>query len=241
MADGTGVQPVSMPSEPNDDKPAAPSDDPAKRRETPAGTDATAQSSAEPLGTEQPITEEQLASPDRVTMRLLSVICAVALLCWVGAKAGCNRRDVPVRQPAALTVEQARKTAKAAALEFAQAIASRRWEYARAFASSGVQVEVNAMQAACEKSEPSCPEKSGVFTRAVVLNGQGRIVLITTQSHGVDAVLNLEVETQRDADGWLVTKQQPPSSPPPEATAAPEADKKQPEKTDNSSGEGSNQ
>lgn len=159
-----------------------------------------------------PTTEQELASPDSQTLRLLGVIFSVTLVCWIGSKAACNKRDSPVRSPIALTLAQARETGKSSALEFAQRMATCLWEDAATLATPEAAQAIEPFKKGSAAVVSGCG-KEDVYTRAIVHKRRRNNMKITTHSSGPGLKQTLDVTVERQDKSWRVTQFSIPGAP----------------------------
>ena len=158
--------------------------------------------------------ERRLNSPTPLTLRLLGVVFAATLLPWVAAKAACNLRDSPVRQPIDLPTETLAKNAKSAALELAQRAASGRYREAAELAKGDVATALLASDERC-KAEPAPCEKrraqaARVFTRAVVASRGPFEANVRTESRvGDDPPERFAMHLNQEDGRWYVTRRVP--------------------------------
>jgi len=158
--------------------------------------------------------ERRLNSPTPLTLRLLGVVFAATLLPWVAAKAACNLRDSPVRQPHDPPTETLAKNAKSAALELSQRAASGRYREAAELAKGEVATELLAAEERC-KSEPGPCEKrraqsEQVYTRAVVASRGPFEANVRTESRiGNDPPERFALHLNQEDGRWFVTRRTP--------------------------------
>jgi hypothetical protein len=158
--------------------------------------------------------ERRLNSPTPLTLRLLGVVFVATFLPWVAAKAACNLRDSPVRQPHDLPTETLAKNAKSAALELSQRAASGRYREAAELAKGDVANELLAADERCKAEPAPCErrrsESARVFTRAVVASRGPFEANVRTESRvGSDAPERFAMHLEQEAGRWFVTKRTP--------------------------------
>jgi hypothetical protein len=195
--------PAEPPPEPSPQSPAPPPPVPAAAR-----VDARAVDEA----------ERRLNAPTPLTLRLLGVIFAATLLPWVAAKAACNQRDSPVRQPHEPPTETLAKNAKSAALELSQRAASGHYREAAEFARGDVAKELLEADARCPSDPAPCERRraqSGqIFTRAVLASRGPLEASVRTESRvGSDPPERFAMHLVQDAGRWYVDKRAPLAGP----------------------------
>lgn len=170
--------------------------------------------------------ERRLNAPTPLTLRLLGVVFVATFLPWVAAKAACNLRDSPVRQPHAPPTEGLAKNAKSAALELSQRAASGRYREAAELARGEVAAELLAADERCKAEPAPCEARRAlserVFTRAVVASRGPFEANVRTESHVADEPPERFAMRLEQADGrWFVTRRTPLEGPV-DAPVAPE-------------------
>jgi hypothetical protein len=158
--------------------------------------------------------ERRLNSPTPLTLRLLGVVFAATFLPWVAAKAACNLRDSPVRQPHDLPTETLAKNAKSAALELSQRAASGRYKEAAELAKGDVARELLAADERCKAEPAPCEQRRAqserVFTRAVVASRGPFEASVRTESRiGSDAAERFAMHLNQEDGRWYVTRRTP--------------------------------
>src|SRR6185436_12749174 len=159
---------AAMPAEPSPESVPADADSPAVAAEAPPATRPAV-----------PRTEEELNSPNPLTLRLLGVIFLATFLPWVAAKVACNVREAPVRQPPELPVDVLARQPKDAALELQQRAASGEYREAAELAKGDAAKELLDADARCQREPQPCEalraRASHVATRAVLV-GRGPLL-----------------------------------------------------------------
>ncbi|HTV18552.1 MAG TPA: hypothetical protein VMG12_07770 [Polyangiaceae bacterium] len=155
--------------------------------------------------------ERRLNSPTPLTLRLLGVVFAATMLPWVAAKAACNLRDSPVRQPHDLPTETLAKNAKSAALELSQRAASGRYREAAELAKGDVAAELLAADERCKTEPAPCKKRleqsEHVFTRAVVASRGPFEASVRTESRiGDEPPERFAMHLNQEDGRWYVTK-----------------------------------
>jgi hypothetical protein len=162
--------------------------------------------------------ERRLNSPTPLTLRLLGVIFVATFLPWVAAKAGCNLRDSPVRQPHDLPTETLAKNAKSAALELAQRAASGRYREAAELARGEVAKELLDADTRCQSEPAPCEQRRAragqVFTRAVVASRGPLEASVRTESRiGGDPPERFAMHLAQEEGRWYVVRRSPLAGP----------------------------
>jgi hypothetical protein len=177
--------------------------------------------SAAPAGAPPPVdahaaveAERRLNSPTPLTLRLLGVVFVATLLPWVAAKAACNLRDSPVRQPHEPPTELLAKNAKSAALELAQRAASGHYREAAELARGDVAKELLDADARCQSEPAPCEKRRAqaerVVTRAVVASRGPLEASVRTESRGgSDAPERFAMHLSQDDGRWYVVRRAP--------------------------------
>jgi len=158
--------------------------------------------------------EQRLNSPTPLTLRLLGVVCVATLLPWVAAKAACNQRDSPIRQPHDLPTDVLAKNAKSAALELAQRAASGRYREAAELARGDVAKELGDADARCATEPAPCEQRRSqsehVFTRAVIASRGPLEATVRTESRvGQAPPERFAMRLQQDEGRWYVVRRTP--------------------------------
>lgn len=193
---------AAMPAEPSPESAAKDADSPALATEAPPAVQSAV-----------PRTEQELNSPNPLTLRLLGVIFLGTFLPWVAAKVACNVREAPVRQPPELPVDVLARQPKDAALELQQRAASGHYREAAELARGDAAKELLEADARCQTEPQPCAalraRASHVATRAVLV-GRGPLLAEARAESEVDG--KTERYTMRlEADGprWYVTSRAP--------------------------------
>jgi hypothetical protein len=158
--------------------------------------------------------ERRLNSPTPLTLRLLGVVFVATLLPWIAAKAACNLRDSPVRQPHEPPTEQLAKNAKSAALELAQRAATGHYREAAELARGDVAQGLLEADARCQAEPAPCEKRRAqagrVFTRAVVASRGPLEASVRTESRGgSDAPERFAMHLSQDDGRWYVVRRVP--------------------------------
>ena len=160
-----------------------------------------------------PRTEQELNSPNPLTLRLLGVIFLGTFLPWVAAKVACNVREAPVREPPELPVAVLSRQPKDAAIELQQLVAGGQYREASELAKGDLKAELRAQDERFQKEPQPCAalraRASHVATRAVLV-GRGPLQAEARAESEVDGkteryVLRLETDGTR----WYVTSRTP--------------------------------
>jgi len=193
---------AAMPAEPSPESVPADADSPAVAAEAPPATRPAV-----------PRTEEELNSPNPLTLRLLGVIFLATFLPWVAAKVACNVREAPVRQPPELPVDVLARQPKDAALELQQRAASGHYREAAELAKGDAAKELLDADARCQREPQPCEalraRASHVATRAVLV-GRGPLLAEARAESELDGkteryLMRLEADGRR----WYVTSRTP--------------------------------
>jgi hypothetical protein len=192
--------------------PAEPPPDPTRDRAAPLASGASGVTRLDPAALAE--AERRLNSPTPLTLRLLGVVFAATFLPWVAAKAACNQRDSPIRQPHDLPTEVLAKNAKSTALELAQRAASGRYREAAELARGDVAQELLAEDARCQTEPAPCEKRradpSHVFTRVVVASRGPFEATVRSESRvGGDPPERFAMRLQQEDGRWYVTHRAP--------------------------------
>lgn len=121
--------------------------------------------------------EEQINSPDRKTLILLSVVFALTVSSWGAARFACNMHPPESRAAPKLPTEKLITTAKDGAIEFVQRWRSLDYAGAAEVSTGEVQAEMEKAKAECQKNANDCARKreaeAGRLTTAVVMRQDG--------------------------------------------------------------------
>lgn len=158
--------------------------------------------------------ERRLNSPTPLTLRLLGVVFVATFLPWVAAKAACNLRDSPVRQPHDLPTEALAKNAKSAALELSQRASTGRYREAAELAKGDVARDLLAADERCTAEPAPCQHRRAqserVYTRAVVASRGPFEANVRTESRvGNDPPERFAMHLNQEAGRWYVTRRTP--------------------------------
>jgi hypothetical protein len=192
--------------------PAEPPPDPARDRAAPAASGASGAAPLDPVALAE--AERRLNSPTPLTLRLLGVVFAATFLPWVAAKAACNQRDSPIRQPHDLATEVIAKNAKSTALELAQRAASGRFREAAELARGDVAQELLAQDARCQSEPAPCERRradpSHVFSRVVVASRGPFEATVRSESRvGGDPPERFAMRLKQEDGRWYVIHRAP--------------------------------
>jgi len=153
-------------------------------------------------------------SPTPLTLRLLGVVCVATVLPWALAKAACNLRDSPIRQPHDLPTETLAKNAKSAAQELAQRAASGRFREAAELARGDAAKELLDADARCQAEPAPCERRRSladrVYTRAVVASrGPFEATARTESRVGDEAPERFALRLAQEDGRWYVVRRTP--------------------------------
>jgi hypothetical protein len=101
-------------------------------------------------------TEEEIDSPDRKTLVLLSVVFVVTAVCWGSARFACNMHPPESRSAPKLPTERLIATPKDAAIEFVQRWRSNDIDGALEIATGPAAAELATDKAACTANANQC-------------------------------------------------------------------------------------
>jgi hypothetical protein len=158
--------------------------------------------------------ERRLNSPTPLTMRLLGVIFVATMVPWIAAKAACNLRESPVRQPHDPPTATLAKNAKSAALELAHRAATGRYREAAELARGDVAKELLDADARCTSEPAPCEQRRAraerTFTRAVVASrGPAEASVRTESLAGDDPPERFAMHLAHDEGRWYVVRRSP--------------------------------
>jgi hypothetical protein len=158
--------------------------------------------------------ERRVNSPTPLTLQLLGVVCVATVVPWFLAKAACNLRDSPIRQPHDLPTETLAKNAKSAALEMAQRAASGRYREAAELARGDLAKELLDADARCQTEPAACERRRSladrVFTRAVVASRGPFEASARTESRvGDDPPERYALRLTQEEGRWYVVRRTP--------------------------------
>ena len=193
-----------MPTDPeHDEVPARPSRSSEDRPRKKKGT-----RRARPVG---PLDERKLDAPQRQTLGMLGVLCALTLVLWVLAHAACNYHPPrETRRPRVVKTEELTRDPKSAAIEVVQRITRLDYAGALQIASGPLAEELKKAQAACVTDRAACDAKRAAAAQAVSMGivldrdlGSARVRVVTRGIPG--APKSQFVRVERDGGSWKAT------------------------------------
>lgn len=159
------------------------------------------------------MTEAELNAPTPLTLRLLGVIFAATFIPWVGAKAACNLRDAPRRDPLDLSAEVLARQPKGAALELQQRAATGRYREAAELAKNGVKEELLAADARCGVEPAPCEasraRRDDIFTRAVLVTRGASVAEVRTETIDGENTQRFTMKVESEGGRWYVVERAP--------------------------------
>jgi hypothetical protein len=127
---------------------------------------------AKPKPPPPPMSEEQIDSPNRQTIGMLSVIAIVTFFLWIFARGGCNYHPPKeTRDPRKVDLVDLARDPKDAALEFELRWATKSWGGALELAKGPVVEQVKQQQTACD-ANPECAQQASTLRSKVQVVGQ---------------------------------------------------------------------
>lgn len=119
-----------------------------------------------------PMTEEEIDSPTKQTIGMLSVIGIMTLCMWVFARGGCNYHPPKeTRDPRKIDLVDLARDPKDAALEFELRWATKSWGGAAELARGPMVEQVKQQQVACD-SNPNCAKRASELRGTVAVTAQ---------------------------------------------------------------------
>jgi len=132
-----------------------------------------------------PLTEEQIDSPTKQTLGMLSVIGIMTLCMWVFARGGCNYHPPKEsRDPRKVELVDLARDPKDAAMEFELRWSTLRWGGAAELAKGPMVEQVKHQQQACD-ANPSCAQKASDLRSTVLVTAE---LLERDPTHAVSRV-----------------------------------------------------
>lgn len=195
-----------------------------------------------PRGGASLVDESRIEAPSRQTMFMLGAVTVSTLVMWAAGRAACNYH-VPGESLTPREVSLVEKTVhpKGVALEFAQALATRRFADAEKLAMDDGLAFVKKAAAECAGCAPLDPQKERIWSAPEVLpkaNPIAGFVRVTTTFAGASTTRIMLVQRasaeRREANDWRVAGvfeaaaelpalPEPPALPPPSLMAPPPA------------------
>jgi hypothetical protein len=119
-----------------------------------------------------PLTEEQIDSPSKQTIGMLTVVGIMTLCMWVFARGGCNYHPPKEsRDPRKVDLAELARDPKDAAMEFALRWSTKSFGGAAELAKGPMVEEVKRAQQACD-ADPGCAKKASDLRSTVLVAGQ---------------------------------------------------------------------
>jgi hypothetical protein len=182
-------------------------------------------------GSFTPRSEQQLAAPTPLTLRLLGVMFLATFIPWAAAKAACNLREGIVRSPVDLPTDVFAKQPKGAALELQQRAATAHYREAAELAKGPVKDALLAEDARCQAEPAPCEalraKGAHIFTRAVLVSRSATAAEVRAESTSGDSAERFTLRLEAEAGRWYVTAREPfsgalndPAPPAPAGTAS---------------------
>jgi hypothetical protein len=132
-----------------------------------------------------PLTEEQIDSPSKQTVGMLTVVGIMTLCMWVFARGGCNYHPPKEsRDPRKVELTDLARDPKDAAMEFALRWSTKSFGGAAELAKGGMVEQVKQAVVACD-ADPGCAKKASDLRSTVLVSGQ---LLERSPTHAVARV-----------------------------------------------------
>ncbi|HEU4577849.1 MAG TPA: hypothetical protein VFS67_06325 [Polyangiaceae bacterium] len=160
-----------------------------------------------------PRTERELNSPNPLTLKMLGVIFLGTFLPWVAAKAACNVREAPPRDPPELSAEVLSKQPKDAALELQQRAATGHYREAAELAKGDAAKELLEADARCQADPKPCEalraQEKQIATRAVLVGRGPLLAEARAESTVGDKTERYVMKLEAEGGRWYVTSRAP--------------------------------
>ena len=155
-----------------------------------------------------PLTEDQIDSPNRQTIGMLSVIGIVTFFLWIFARGGCNYHPPKeTRDPRKVDLVELARDPKDAALEFELRWSTKRYGGALELAKGPLVDEIKAQQKSCD-ANPACAQQASTLRGSVQVVGQllerdpyRSTSRVTTHGAGAKPERHI-VRVERDGQIW---------------------------------------
>jgi hypothetical protein len=106
-----------------------------------------------------PRTEREIDAPDRLTLIMLGVMCAMTIVLWAFAKGGCNYHPPrETKRPRPMKTEELARDPKDAALEMQQRLGYYNFDGALELVADAAEAEVKKRKADCAAKVKECAE-----------------------------------------------------------------------------------
>lgn len=192
------------PQEPTEASQSAPSETPAASQPAPPKKKKKKAKPAPP----PPLTEEQIDSPTKQTIGMLSVIGIMTLFMWVFARGGCNYHPPKEsRDPRNVELVELARDPKDAAMEFELRWSTLRWGGAAELAKGPMVEQVKKQQQACD-ADPGCAQKASDLRSTVLLTAEllerdatHAVARVTTSGTGAKPERHI-IKVERDQLIW---------------------------------------
>jgi hypothetical protein len=127
---------------------------------------------AKPPAPPPPMTEEEIDSPTKQTIGMLSVIGIMTMFMWLFARGGCNYHPPKeTRDPRKVDLVDLARDPKDAALEFELRWSTKSWGGALELAKGPMLEQVKQQQTACD-ANPSCAKRASELRSTVAATAQ---------------------------------------------------------------------
>jgi hypothetical protein len=119
-----------------------------------------------------PLSEDQIDSPNRQTIGMLSVIGILTFFMWIFARGGCNYHPPKeTRDPRKVDLAELARDPKDAAMEFELRYATKRFGGALELAKGSMVSQIEAEQKKCD-ADPGCAQRASDLRSTVQVVGQ---------------------------------------------------------------------
>jgi hypothetical protein len=155
-----------------------------------------------------PMTEEEIDSPTKQTLGMLTVIGIMTLCMWIFARGGCNYHPPKeTRDPRKVDLIDLARDPKDAAMEFELRWSMKSWGGAMELAKGPMLDQVKQQQTACDKN-PACAQKASDLRATVQVTAQ---LLERDPMHSVSRVITTGtgptpevhiIKVERDQQIW---------------------------------------
>jgi hypothetical protein len=114
-----------------------------------------------------PRTEREIDAPDRVTLVMLAVLCAMTIVLWVFAKRACNYHPPrETKRPRAVKTEDLARDPKDAAIEMQQRLVQMNFDGALELAADSAEADVKKQKVDCAGKVAACADRKKKYERA---------------------------------------------------------------------------
>jgi hypothetical protein len=163
---------------------------------------------ARPPAPPPPMTEDEIDSPTKQTLGMLTVIGIMTLCMWIFARGGCNYHPPKeTRDPRKVDLVDLARDPKDAAMEFELRWSMKSWGGAMELAKGPMLDEVKQQQKACD-ANPACAQKASDLRATVQVSAQ---LLERDMMHSVSRVITVGtgptpekhiIKVERDQQIW---------------------------------------